>query len=111
MSYLWLLIFVRVSKLNICYFESPLSCKFKLSPTLLISIADAYKDNFVGWKEVKAKVIRPNMECTNGIIHMIDTVLIDDAPPWEVGGAGGHAYSVFVLIVSLALVTLFGSWH
>ena len=43
---------------------------------------DAYKDNYVTWKEKQARVIRPNIECTNGIIHTIDTVMIDDAPPW-----------------------------
>ena len=32
-------------------------------------------------------MIRPNIECTNGIIHTIDTVMIDDAPPWAVGKA------------------------
>ena len=37
------------------------------------------------WKEKQARVIRPNIECTNGIIHTIDTVMIDDAPPWVSG--------------------------
>ena len=40
--------------------------------------SDAYKDNYVTWKERQAKVIRPNIECTNGIIHTIDSVMIDE---------------------------------
>ena len=33
---------------------------------------------------VRGKVIRPNIECTNGYIHLVDTVMIDDAPPYAV---------------------------
>ena len=50
------------------------------------------------WNEKQARVIRPNIECTNGIIHTIDTVMIDDAPPWAVGKAS-------TLRVDLALFT------
>ena len=47
--------------------------------------SDAYKDNFVAMNEaVRGKVIRPNIECTNGYIHLVDTVMIDDAPPYAV---------------------------
>uniref|UniRef100_A0A0K2UEZ8 Fasciclin1like [Megachile rotundata] n=1 Tax=Lepeophtheirus salmonis TaxID=72036 RepID=A0A0K2UEZ8_LEPSM len=43
----------------------------------------AYRDHIVKWEgDINAKVLRPNLECTNGYIHLIDTVLIDDAPPW-----------------------------
>ena len=57
------------------------------SYSLLIS--DAYKDNYVTMLDVeniRAKIIRPNLECLDGYIHVIDTVMIDDAPPWTVGG-------------------------
>ena len=37
-----------------------------------------------GEKSVRAKVVRPNIECTDGYIHIIDTALIDDAPPWTI---------------------------
>jgi hypothetical protein len=36
--------------------------------------------------QVRAKVIRPNIECSNGYIHLVDTVMLDDAAPWTVGG-------------------------
>ena len=53
-------------------------------------------------------MIRPNIECTNGIIHTIDTVMIDDAPPWAVGRAatprttGGLALVAAVAILCIA---------
>merc|ERR1711976_381370 len=51
---------------------------------------NAYKDNHVtlhsqiGNDKVRAKVVRPNIECTDGYIHIVDTAMIDDAPPWTV---------------------------
>ena len=44
---------------------------------------------------VRAKVVRPNIECTNGYIHLIDTVMLDDAPPYTVianKATGASAY-------------------
>lgn len=37
-----------------------------------------------GQEKVRAKVIRPNIECTDGYIHLIDTAMLDDAPPWTI---------------------------
>ena len=31
---------------------------------------------FVEWENLRAEIIRPNLECTNGYIHVIDTVLM-----------------------------------
>ena len=63
---------------------------------LSIFFSDAYKDNFVAMSEaVRAKVIRPNIECTNGYIHVIDTVMLDDAAPYTVianKATGSSAY-------------------
>lgn len=28
------------------------------------------------WEDIEARVIRPNLECTNGYIHVIDKVLM-----------------------------------
>ena len=46
---------------------------------------DAYKDNFVALtdgEKVRGKVVRPNIECIDGYIHVTDTVMLDDSPPW-----------------------------
>jgi hypothetical protein len=70
------------------------------------NLTDAYKDNFVAWKEIQGKVLRPNLECTNGYIHLVDTVMIDDTPPWAVGSAFkqqqhfGHLLLVLLISIS-----------
>ncbi len=84
---------------------------------------NAYKDFFVTWhkddhipnnnddrrSEIQAKVIRPNVECTNGILHIVDKVFIDEAPPWTVGSAPkiGSSSTTFIftaLIYALNLI-------
>ena len=75
----------------------------------LFTIADAYKDNYVTWMETSGKVIRPNIECTNGIIHTVDTVMIDDAPPWSVGRAanfGGKALDKVLVAAAVAIIVI-----
>merc|ERR1712062_667305 len=55
----------------------------------------AYNEWYVSWGEscrgqnfgqncqpVKGRIVRPNIECTNGYIHIVDTVMLDDSPPW-----------------------------
>ena len=72
--------------------------------------ADAYKDNFVvmeGREKVRGKIIRPNIECTNGYIHLTDTVMIDDSPPWTVGaGAPDFNKPKLILTVAFSLILL-----
>ncbi len=76
----------------------------------LCSFSDAYKEQYVTWEEnkVTSKVLRPNVECTNGIIHLADHVFIDDAPPWTVGGQqrSAGAPHLTLLLLSLAAVAL-----
>jgi hypothetical protein len=48
--------------------------------------------------------VRPNIECTNGIIHTVDTVFIDDAPPWTVGRAAKMKNGSKMMLVSVMLV-------
>ena len=42
--------------------------------------------------KVRGKLIRPNIECTDGYIHLVDTAMLDDAPPWTV--TAGQASNV-----------------
>ena len=60
----------------------------------------------MGWKESTAKVLRPNLECTNGVIHLIDTVFIDDAPPWTIGMATRFTVQLQLISVSVTLSLL-----
>ena len=58
----------------------------------------------MSWNEKSGKVIRPNIECTNGIIHTVDTVMIDDAPPWQVGAASTTSWSASAIMISLLVL-------
>lgn len=63
---------------------------------------NAYKDNFVAMKDsIRGTVIRPNIECLNGYIHVVDTVMLDDAAPWTVGCGSKHLPAGLVPILVL----------
>ena len=67
----------------------------------VLRVSDAYKDNFVNLNDfVRGKVVRPNIQCTNGYIHLVDTVMLDDAKPWVVIANGGNRA---VVVSSLGL--------
>ena len=53
-------------------------------------------------------MIRPNIECTNGIIHTIDTVMIDDAPPWAVGASSRNLGPIFLIVMIAAVSAILG---
>lgn len=57
-------------------------------------------------EQVRAKVIRPNIECTNGYIHLVDTVMLDDSPPYKViaNGAPGISCPTFQTIYTIMLI-------
>ena len=59
---------------------------------------------------IRGKVIRPNIECTNGYIHLIDTVMLDDSPPYAVianVAIGSSKYAIeLVCIIKMTVITL-----
>jgi len=65
---------------------------------------NAYKEWYVSWQGVKAKIIRPNIEVTNGYIHLVDTVLIDDSPAWSVLSVSCKMSSVLYLVSVIFLL-------
>jgi hypothetical protein len=70
---------------------------------------DAYKDWFVSWgpgNKIQGRVVRPNIECTNGYIHLVDTVMLDASPPWTVasGAPAAFASSLLGLLASHVLL-------
>jgi len=72
---------------------------------------DAYKEWFVSWgpaSKIKGKIVRPNIECTNGYIHLVDTVMMDESPPWTVLAASSavSATSSTTLLLILPLLIL-----
>ena len=62
---------------------------------------------------VRAKVIRPNIECTNGYIHLIDTVMLDDSPPYAViaNGQRGISSHAFNTIYAFSLGLFLYAYH
>lgn len=55
-------------------------------------------------EKVQAKVVRPNIECSDGYIHLVDTAMIDDTPPWTVvasKSASNSPHYAVLLIFSL----------
>ena len=69
---------------------------------------NAYKEWFVKWREVQGRVVRPNIECTNGYIHLVDTAMLDDSPPWTVAsGAGGAGAGLLLLHLAAARLIRF----
>merc|ERR1712029_82978 len=72
---------------------------------------DAYKDNFVSMNEdVRGKVVRPNGECLNGYVHVVDTVMLDDSPMWAVA-AESDAKPISVDLWAMLLCTQIVTWH
>ena len=40
--------------------------------------ADGSTYTALQWEDLEARIIRPNMECNNGIIHVIDKVIMKE---------------------------------
>lgn len=58
------------------------------------------------WDGKWFQVFRPDVECTNGIIHVIDTVFLKDSDVRVTGGA-----SPATLAPHLITVLLIAKWH
>ena len=55
----------------------------------------------VEWEDVKAKLIRPNLECTNGYIHIIDRVIMKRRDVTLIAAAGkAQTMPIFVAIAA-----------
>ena len=57
-------------------------------------IAEYYAE----WENVRARVVRPDVECIDGVIHVIDTVLVQRR---EISVSGGSYRSVDALLIFL----------
>ena len=55
---------------------------------------------------MEARVSRPNVECTNGYIHVIDTVFMRQRDVMTTSSAAALAGSVVCLLAALALIRL-----
>lgn len=57
---------------------------------------------YLEWQGERILVSRPDVECTNGIIHVIDTVLLRDTDVRVTGGVGALGPLMSLLTALLA---------
>ncbi|XP_037773100.1 fasciclin-1-like, partial [Penaeus monodon] len=62
---------------------------------------------YVEWNGIRAKVVRPDVECVNGIVHVIDGVLMVNRDVTVAGSsARPSTCGILVLVLALGLVLL-----
>lgn len=57
---------------------------------------------YIGWDNEWIHVFRPDVECTNGIIHVIDKVFLKESD-MHVTGAGYHLHPTLGFVLCLFL--------
>ena len=58
------------------------------------------------WEDVQAKLIRPNLECTNGYIHIIDRVVMKRRDVTLAATAATNLKTCLVTLLLSCLLTL-----
>ncbi|XP_017796354.1 PREDICTED: fasciclin-1-like, partial [Habropoda laboriosa] len=56
----------------------------------------------IEWKGKWIRVFRPDVECTNGIIHVIDTVLMKESDVWVTGTASLTSLAPHLIMILVA---------
>ena len=51
-------------------------------------------------------MVRPNIECTDGYIHIIDTAMIDDTPPWTILANQVEKLQMSISILTMTMIVL-----
>lgn len=64
-----------------------------------------FPDYQVEWEGKRIRVIRPDVECTNGIIHVINTVFLKDSDVRVTGGASLATLAPHLIMILIA------KWH
>ena len=98
-----------------CDFQTTCKIRGSKSTTFVFLLLDAYKDNFVALTDgdkVRGKVFRPNIECIDGYIHMTDTVMLDDSPPWTAISSDAEIPKplIFMALISGFFTCIFIYW-
>lgn len=76
-----------------------------LRDTLNLRVKEVDKSYYIEWNNEWVHVFRPDVECTNGIIHVIDNVLLRESDIQVNGGAHDSTplglWTLFALCISL----------
>ncbi|XP_018306003.1 fasciclin-1 isoform X5 [Mycetomoellerius zeteki] len=73
--------------------------------TLKLRIKEHSESYQVEWEGKKIRVIRPDVECTNGIIHVIGSVFLKDSDVRVTGGASLATLAPHLIMILIA------KWH
>merc|ERR1712110_90636 len=63
---------------------------------------DNGKNVIVEWEDLEIKVIRPNLECTNGYIHVIDQVIMKRRDVVLAAGGVISMPKIAIMVIALA---------
>ena len=58
-------------------------------------------------EKVRGKIVRPNIECTDGYIHLVDTAMLDNSPPWTLMQSGSWKNMNHLLILPIMISIVF----
>ena len=64
-----------------------------------------YSEYFAEWENIRARVVRPDVQCIDGVIHVIDHVLVQRREI-SVSGSGRFAVDA-LLLLSVTLTAIF----
>lgn len=78
---------------------------FKLSlQEFTFLILKIFAEYFAEWENVRARVVRPDVQCTDGVIHVIDHVLVQRR---EISVSGqGRITADFFTFIALVFVSI-----
>ncbi|EFN63926.1 Fasciclin-1 [Camponotus floridanus] len=69
---------------------------------LKIRVKESGESYILEWQHTKIRVVRPDVECTNGIIHVIDGVFFKDSDVRVTGGASLATLAPHLIMILIA---------
>lgn len=57
----------------------------------------------VRWENLEAKIVRPNLKCTNGYIHVIDKVIVEQRDV-TLSGSSPQTFATSTLLTTSVLL-------
>lgn len=66
---------------------------------------------YIEWNGIQAKVIRPDVECVNGVVHVVDKVLMMNRDVTVAGGAGTTVPGLATLLSTMITVAFARALH
>ena len=95
---------LHIVKLKLCI---RLVVRTLVSNILWLCTLTAFENSeyFAEWENIRARVVRPDVQCIDGVIHVIDHVLVQRREI-SVSGSGRFAFDA-LLLLSITLTAIF----